>query len=367
LFLKVNEHSGNHSLLKQKKNILVAPLHWGLGHATRCIPIIHALLDSGYRVTLASDGAALALLKIEFPQLECLELPPYNIQYTRKGVFLKLKLLFTLPQIRKTILEEKKFIIGLVKEGKIDGIISDNRLGINSKKVPSVFITHQLNVLSGSTSWLSSKAHQRIIMKFNECWVPDLDGPGSLSGKLGHLKKHRIPVKYIGPLSRMKPQQLPIKYAVLCLLSGPEPQRSILEEKLIKIFRGSGKKVVIVRGVVEEVVRKQEDSNLTVINFLPSKELEKLINESDLVICRSGYTTIMDLAVMGKKAFFIPTPGQYEQQYLAERLASKNVVPFCKQEEFELAKLDMVSGYKGLQGYESNKNLEHLFRLFERE
>ncbi|KAA3620656.1 MAG: glycosyltransferase [Flavobacterium sp.] len=353
--------------MKQKKNILVAPLHWGLGHATRCIPIIQALLNSDYRVTLASDGAALALLKMEFPSLESLELPSYNIQYSRKGAFLKMKLLFSLPQIRRTISEEKKLINGLVKNGKIDGIISDNRLGVYSNKVPSVFITHQLNVLSGNTSWLSSKAHQRIIMKFNECWVPDIDGPGSLSGKLGHLKRHRFPVKYIGPLSRMKPQKVPVKYDILCLLSGPEPQREMLEKRLINCLRNSGKKVVIVRGVVEEVIRKQEDSNLTIINFLPSEELEKNINESDLVICRSGYTSIMDLAIMGKKAFLIPTPGQYEQQYLAKRLASKKWVPYCKQEDFNLAKLDMVSNYKGLQAYPSNKNLEHLFRLFERE
>ena len=179
--------------LKKQKTILVAPLHWGLGHATRCIPIINELLKHSFNVLLGSDGAALLLLRKEFPQLEYIELPPYNITYPKKGEFFKLKLFLKLPKIKKTMNSEKKMVKKLVEEGRIDGIISDNRLGIRSKNVPSVFITHQLNVLSGNTSYFSSKMHQKIIKKYDACWIPDVSGSINLSGKLGHSQKNNFP------------------------------------------------------------------------------------------------------------------------------------------------------------------------------
>ena len=278
-----------------------------------------------------------------------------------------MKLFINLPHIRKTIKKERKVVKTLVKEGKIDGIISDNRLGVFSKKVPSVFITHQLNVLSGNTSWLSSKAHQKVMRKFDECWVPDIKGPDNLSGKLGHLKKPSFAIKYMGLLSRMEPQELPIRYDILCLLSGPEPQRSMLEDKLIKELVPTGKKILLVRGVVEDKSRSEVDNNLTTVNFLTSEALEKAIGESELIVARSGYTTIMDLAALNKKAFFIPTPGQYEQEYLAQRLKNQSLVPSCKQDDFSFEKLEEILDYKGLSGYKTNQNLQSLFYLFERE
>jgi uncharacterized protein (TIGR00661 family) len=351
--------------LKQSKTILVAPLHWGLGHATRCIPIIHALLKSGYKVIIASDGGALRMLQKEFPALESIELPSYGIRYSKSGSLLKFKLLLNAPHISKTIGREKKLIEELVKSKRIHGIISDNRLGIHSEKIPSVFLTHQLNVLSGNTSWLSSRAHRKVIRKYDECWVPDFMNEGNLSGKLGHLKKPLSSVKYIGLLSRMTSKDLPKIYDIMCLLSGPEPQRELLEKKLIHLFSSSDKKVLLVRGVVNKEQSRYSQGNLTIINYLTSKDLEKAINESEIIISRSGYTTIMDLAVMDKKAFFIPTPGQYEQTYLADRLNTMGIVPSCKQNEFSLDKLDKIQSYKGLGGYRSNHDLEQLFHLFQ--
>ena len=182
--------------MKNQKTILVAPLNWGLGHATRCIPIVRALIDHNFNVILASDGAALLFLRKEFPQLHYIELPSYNITYPEKGHYFKLNLFLKLPQIQKTISSEKKMIKELMTEDKIDGIISDNRLGVFNKKVPTVFITHQLSVLSGSTTFFSSKLHQKIIKKFDACWVPDVDGPINLSGKLGHPKNINFEVLY---------------------------------------------------------------------------------------------------------------------------------------------------------------------------
>jgi uncharacterized protein (TIGR00661 family) len=230
-----------------------------------------------------------------------------------------------------------------------------------------VFITHQLNVLSGTTSFFSSKAHRKIIQKYDQCWVPDVAGPNNLSGKLGHSADSYPDLRYIGPLSRMTPKDVPKKYDYLVLLSGPEPQRTMLEVKMMEIMGGSDKEVLLVRGVVKEKASYLKKGNLTLVDFMQTEELEQAINQSELVISRSGYTTIMDLAAMEKAAFFIPTPGQYEQKYLARQLRDQGLVPCCKQDEFNLRKLEQLPLYKGLKSIQSNVDLRQLFTLFEGE
>lgn len=344
---------------------MVAPLFWGLGHVTRCIPIIKALQEHSFNVLLASDGQALMLLQKEFPELPIVELPSYNITYPKIGRFLKWHLLWKLPHFLKTIAAEKRIIQLLVSEGKIDGIISDNRLGVRNEKVPSVLISHQLNVLSGNTSFLSSKIHQEIIKKFTECWVPDIDGYGNLSGKLGHLTNPSFRIKYIGPLSRLKRKELPKKYDILAIISGPEPQRTFFEKKLIDSLRLTSKKVLLVRGVIESEQNSEVIDNIRITNFMETNDLETAISESEIVVARSGYTTIMDLAALNKDAFFIPTPGQYEQLYLAKRLEKLGIVPFCSQENFTLEKLEKNSIYRGLRYIQYPQDFKALFNLFE--
>lgn len=318
---------------------------------------------------LASDGEALLLLRKEFPALDYIELPSYDVRYSKSAVFLKLKLIFSLPKIKKAMKAERKVVEQLIDEKKIDGIISDNRLGIYSRRVPSVFITHQLNVLSGRTSFVSSKMHQRIIRKYDACWVPDVAGPTNLSGKLGHLKNPLENVVYIGPLSRMHKMQLPKKYDVLVLLSGPEPQRTLLEVIMMEAFLGQDKKVLMVRGKVADKSNYLQKENMMLVDYMQTSELERAINESDLVISRSGYTTIMDLAALEKKAYFIPTPGQYEQKYLARQLRNQGIVPSCDQDDFTLDKLNNLTVYKGLKDVKGpdTGSMESLFRLFEGE
>ncbi|MEL4306703.1 glycosyltransferase [Joostella sp. CR20] len=348
-----------------KKKILVAPLNWGLGHATRCIPIIRALLAENFEPIIASDGEAYALLLKEFPTLTFIELPSYKIKYAEKGKHFKLKMLWDSPKILKAIKKEKKRTKVLVKALQLDGIISDNRLGVYSKKVPSVFITHQLNVLTGNTTWFSSEIHQKIIKKFNECWVPDVVGTPNLSGKLGHVKKTDLKLKYIGPLSRLEPKELPKKYDLMVIISGPEPQRSMLESKLLIETQKFSGNVLFVRGKIEAEQHVCKEGNVEVYNYMNSVQLEKAFNESTLVLSRSGYTTVLDLAKLKKKAFFIPTPGQYEQEYLAERLADEQLVPYCNQEDFKIEMLAMVSAYKGFADFESTVELGSLFGLFQ--
>lgn len=363
----MTEYDNNIGASKKGKTILVAPLHWGLGHATRCIPVIRSLLENRFDVMLASDGASLLLLRKEFPELPYLELPAYDIRYPEKGKNFKLKMLTNLPKIKKAISKERKLVKELVSEGKIQGIISDNRLGVRSKKVPSVVITHQLNVLSGNTSFFSSKLHQRAIKKFDECWVPDVDDATNLSGKLGHIKNPGFTIRYIGPLSRMQNQELPVAYDILALLSGPEPQRTLFEEKILECFKDDDRKILLVRGVVEDKQTEEQVNNIRVVNYMETRELEGALNESEVVISRSGYTTIMDLSALEKKAFFVPTPGQYEQGYLAKRLKNNGLVPSCKQEKFTLDKLDQIPLYSGLQSINKKQDFNELFRLFQGE
>ncbi len=354
--------------MNTQKKILITPLNWGLGHATRCIPIIKALEAHNFEPIIASDGVALALLKKEFPHLTCLELPAYNIEYAANGKNFKWKLLAQMPKMFDAIRSEKKEVKKIIKKYKIDGLISDNRLGSFSKAIPSVFITHQLNVLSGNTSWFTTKVHSRFISKFNVCWVPDTASALNLSGKLGHPKKPFKNTIYIGPLSRFNKQILPKKHDLMVILSGPEPQRTLLEEKLMEELRAYPKEILFVKGVIQDEQKKWSENQITFYNFMNSAQLETAFNESEIVLCRSGYTTVMDLAKLGKKAFFIPTPGQYEQEYLAKKYKAEGIAPSCKQDKFKLEKLSKIEDYQGLQNF-SNEAIdwEELFSLFQGE
>lgn len=349
----------------QKKRILVAVLNWGLGHATRSIPIINELLNHNFEVFIASDGGALQLLQEEFPDIKCLELPSYNISYSKSAKSFKWKLFTETPGILHAIRLERKAIKKFVDEYNLNGIISDNRFGCRHKNIPSVFITHQLNVLSGNTTYLSSKLHQNYISKFDECWIPDTPGNKNLSGIMGHLKEVPENVKYIGPLSRFNKLPGQKKYDYAVILSGPEPQRTLLEEKLLSEFQDSDKKVIFIRGLIEERSIATKNKNIHIKNYLTSKLLEEAIISSEIIICRSGYSSIMDLAKLEKKAFFIPTPGQYEQEYLAERFMKLGIAPFCKQEEFEISKLEDLRDFSGFSNLKFSGNFGDIFALFQ--
>ncbi|KVV13169.1 undecaprenyldiphospho-muramoylpentapeptide beta-N- acetylglucosaminyltransferase [Flavobacterium sp. TAB 87] len=355
----------NH-LEQSNKTILVAPLNWGLGHATRCIPIIQALLDHNYVPIIASDGNALELLRKEFPYIQMLALPSYHIEYSKTDKYFKWKMLISIPKIIKAVLAEKKLIQQWITKYEIDGIISDNRLGIYSAKIPSVYLTHQINVLSGNTTWFSTQCHRYFIKKHNECWVPDVAQDPNLTGNLGHVKNTSLNIKYIGPLSRMKQKELNKKYDLMVVLSGPEPQRSLLEEKLKnEVLKYKGK-VIFIKGIVEKTQQNETFKNVTFYNFMNTKQLEQTFNESDLVLCRSGYTTVMDLVALQKKAFFIPTPGQYEQLYLAKKLENEGLLPFSLQEDFCIEDLSKINNFSGLPKIDFKTNWNDLFKVFEK-
>lgn len=362
-------------LNSKNKKILIAPLNWGLGHATRCIPIINALIHEGFKPVLAGNGDSFRLLKKEFHDLVSYELPSYDIQYTKNGKNLKYKLLFDSLRKIKTVKKEYQTVKEIIKTENIKGIISDNRFGVRSDQVPSVYITHQVNVLSGATSLITSKYHQHIISKFDECWVPDYEGVNNLAGELSHIKKTNLNLKYINPLSRFDnevtffKEMIPAKkkYDIMVLLSGPEPQRGLLEKTLLKELESSSKKVLFVRGIISDKENKKiiaKNKNIKIVNYMLQEALQKSIIESNIIIARSGYSTIMDLEKLSAKAFFIPTPGQYEQEYLAKYLQEKNIAPCSPQNSFKMEKLKKYIDYEGFtQIKESDKN-QFNFKIF---
>lgn len=343
------------------KRILVAPLNWGLGHATRCIPMVEALLRQGFEPVLASDGQALELLRKEFPNLRSLELPSYNIKYTRNGNFLALGLLAQSQKIRRVVAKEQQLVDELVDKIKLDGIISDNRFGVHSKKVPSVYITHQLNVPFGIFTTMASKVHHQLISNFDECWVPDYEGHDNLAGRLSFPPPKKIKTRYIQPLSRFSYKPFVKVYDVLVLISGPEPQRSIFERNMLENFEGYDGKVMVVRGVVEQEQKSQLSNSIEIVNYMLKEELEAAILRSEIVISRSGYTTLMDLNALRSKAFFVPTPGQLEQVYLANHIRKKGIANFSFQKNFTLNKLKESSDSQGFPIKKtSNENSEKL-------
>ena len=313
---------------------------------------------------MASDGAALEVLKEAFPKLKTYELPGYDITYSKSSWGLKLRLLFSFFSIQKAVKAEHRFVQKLVEQEDISGIISDNRFGVYHKEIPSVYITHQLTVLSGFFTGISTKFHQRIIEKFDECWVPDIEEEPSLSGILSKNNSIKIPVKRMGVLSRLKQVELSSRYKIAVLLSGPEPQRTLLEEKILSEFKDDLGKTVLIRGKFSEDQIQHNFQHLEVVNYANQSDLNTILNSSEFVISRSGYSTVMDLALLGKKALFIPTPGQNEQEYLAKYLEAQKIAPFVNQNDFNFSALEQMDDYLGFEKHKMKLDLE-LFSLFD--
>lgn len=323
------------------KRILIAPLDWGLGHTTRLIPIIRFLHSIGCTTIIASDETAKSLLEKEFPNLNYIPLQGYNIKYSKNGKWLILKLLAQLPRVLKQIFMENEWVKKAVIEHKIDAIISDNRPSFFHKNIPSVYITHQVQIFSKVALIRNyvNHSHIKFINKYKECWVPDFEGEKSIAGYLSHPKPlPNTPLKYIGPLSRFSHSVNVQGEKIVALISGPEPQRSILESLLTRLLKNLDKPAVLIVGLPNETKVKSKDGNLTVFNHLEAKELEQQLQEAKFIIARAGYSTIMDLLYLQKNAILIPTPGQSEQEYLAGYIGNEGNFIFVDQNEREINK-----------------------------
>ena len=334
--------------------VLVAPLDWGLGHATRCVPLVHAMLELGWKVTLAGEGPSLSILTKEFPNLPTLSLKGYRISYPKKGFLFIPKLLLQIPKLFKTINLEQKWLEEKQREHHWDIVISDNRYGLSSRNTKCIFITHQLYVISGwgkqIDGFVNNQLHQ-LIRKFNQCWIPDQMEDGGIAEKLSHppslVPRPSSPVpcplslvpcllKYLGPLSRLTPKEQGNADKILILLSGPEPQRSLLEEKILEQIKDIDEQFLVIRGLPNEKNQPVNTSNVHFENHLNSEALSTALSNAKLVICRSGYSSIMDLLKFKKKGVLIPTPGQTEQLYLAKLMKDKNWFCIAHQHDFQL-------------------------------
>lgn len=333
-----------------KLTVLVAPLDWGLGHATRVIPIIRLLCQRNCTIIIAAKGRTRELMQQEFPNLQFLELEGYGIQYSRKGWLLPLKIAAQVPHILSVIKKEHQWLKRAVTDHSIDAVISDNRYGLYHHSIPSVFITHQLRIKTGLGSIMDRFIQQlnyQQINKFGACWVPDHESGLTLAGELSHPAiSPSIPVKYIGPLSRFTGIVKTEERHLLVILSGPEPLRTVWEEMIIHQLHDYKKPVVLVRGMPGTVDLPVVPSFVHVFNHLPAQELEHYIKEASFVISRCGYSTIMDLLTMQKKSILVPTPGQAEQEYLAEHLMQHNLALCIPQHKFRLsAALDLANSF----------------------
>jgi predicted glycosyltransferase len=346
--------------MQSKQRILIAPLDWGLGHATRCIPIIRLLLKKEVEVIIAADGRPLELLKKEFPELEFICFKGYSINYPDKGSMV-LKMLFSIPKIFTGIYREHQALKKIIDDKKIDIVISDNRFGLWNNNVKSIFMTHQLMIKSPFAEGILHKINLFFINKYNECWVPDEEGTINLSGDLSH--KYPLPRNtfFIGALSRFQKQKelTRLNYEVMAMVSGPEPQRTIFETMITEQLLKTNLKALVVCGKADEKNKKVTKGNLEIINHLNANEMQEAILQSEIIIARSGYSTIMDLATLGKKAIFIPTPGQTEQEYLAELLQQKKISYTQIQSEINIEEAIIKSkDYKGFEHLQNNIELE---------
>jgi len=346
--------------LDKQKTILVCPLDWGLGHATRCIPIIHSFINQHHNVIVGSSGNQLALLKNEFPDITFIDLKGYDIEYP-KGDSMVTKMIIQLPKIKRAINEEHLWLEKIIDEFGIDMVVSDNRYGLWSKRVKSVLITHQIFVKAPFGECVIEQLLKRQFNNFDEIWIPDVEGEQNLSGDLSHKKPLPSNYKFIGiqsrfSSSRVERSNLIEEYDFMVIISGPEPQRTIFENLILKQVEKTSLKGVLVRGLPEQNVIANEvkqsfhieiassvslprnDEKLKIFNHLDTSQFIDYIQKSKVVISRSGYSTIMDLAVLGKKAILVPTPGQTEQEYLAKYHHKKGHFYSQTQSEFDLEK-----------------------------
>ena len=320
------------------KRILICPLNLGLGHATRIIPVVQRLSELGHYVIIGAEGRAEALLKSEFTDLEFINFPDYGIRYSR--YFSPVTSLFLqLPKLISGIFRENRRLKKIINEFQIDIVISDNRYGLYSKQASTVLITHQ--ILIKPPSWLNFFdiwmwwIVTGWVQKFTYTWVPDRQNAPYLSGDLSH--KYPLPEngKYIGLLAAVT-DEVPEICDLLILISGPEPARTEFE----RIVLGQLKSLVNIKTVVllgKPEGETEHSGSYAIFSHLSRKRISALIKGAGLIISRPGYTTVMEVAVLGKKALWVPTPGQTEQEYLCKYLAEQDMYRYTQQKKLDLS------------------------------
>jgi UDP:flavonoid glycosyltransferase YjiC (YdhE family) len=354
-------------------HVFVSPLNWGLGHATRDIPIIEELLQRGHEVTVGTSGNALALLQRECPDCNFIFFKDYPAPYSDSRFFLP-TFIAGIPGLLRAIAQEKKRFEVILAENRFDLIISDNRMSVYSSKVPSYFISHQLRYsmprylypFEVMTMPFNSFFHS----KFVRVIVPDINpngGSNNLCGKLcrSNVNATNRRVYYAGILTSTKKMALERDLDFLAIASGPEPQRTRLEEIIMKqIQQLPGEKVVLL-GSPQKEYHKKLDEHTTVHSYVSTEEKTQLMNRARFIIARSGYTTMMELAELETRhGLFTPTPGQTEQEYLSRYYAREGWFLSRSQYKLKLAEdSEKAMQYRGFP--RMAKTRENVKRLYE--
>ena len=307
----------------QQRHILYTVLNWGLGHATRSIPVIRTLLSQGHSVTLAGEGDSLLLLQQVFPELPAHILKGIDVRYPLHrplAVSMLLQSRTILAAIRNEHIATEK----LAAQINPDLIISDNRYGAYASNIPSVLICHQLQLLLPQGYRIFAgpvqSLYRTFLRPFQQLWVPDLAESPNITGNLSHFRGvEKFPVRYIGPLSRLpefNSADIHDRYDIFTIISGPEPQRSELEKILKQQLSGRKESVLIVRGQ-PGMNDDFTEGNIRFVSHLSPEAMKHHFITAGKIISRSGHSTLMDLCAVQRSAICIPTPGQTEQEYLA--------------------------------------------------
>ncbi|HLO59458.1 MAG TPA: glycosyltransferase [Bacteroidales bacterium] len=337
-------------LIQNRKpgTVFICPLDWGLGHATRLIPVIRCFLSHGWKVILGGSGKSGSLIHESFPELPYEHFNTYSVKYPGNPRGLILSVLFQVPLLANSVIAEHRQLKPLISKYKIDTIVSDNRYGIYSAITHNIIITHQLSpVLPVYFSWAEYPLYlilKRLVTRFDECWIPDIKDAGNLTGNLSHRFSLPANARFIGWLSRFQSVSLinTPEYDIVVSLSGPQPQLRHFTSRIIAQAKTMQCKILIISGM-QDFEDDTLTENVKMVNHLVDPEFLSLLRKAHLVICRSGYSSIMDLIEIQKPAVLVPTPGQPEQEYLAERLSRTGLFSFVLQSQFDLKKL--YAGY----------------------
>ncbi len=350
--------------------VLLSPLSWGLGHAMRDIPLIKKLLAHDHEVTIAACGNALNALKQEFPRCRFIEFEDYPSPYSSGSLFLP-KFFLYLPVLLKAVSNERRTLAKILAKDRYDLIISDNRLGVYAKDVPSIFITHQLHYHMPFAIWpvelFALRINTYLHRKYDRIIVPD-NPPGALSlaGKLARPGSDdtRSRAFFSGILTSIQKRACAEDLDYLVMISGPEPQRTKLEELLLPSVQELEGKSVVILGSPKRKTEIVATDTCTVKGYVSNDEKVGLMNRAKFVICRSGYTTMMELAeLQKKKGLFIPTPGQTEQEYLSWYYQKQGWFPSQSQYRLDLAAdIPAAQGYTGFPDMPSTE--ENVNRLY---
>lgn len=336
-------------------NVLFAVHDWGLGHATRDLVLIRCLLDAGHAVTIVSAGRALRLLQNELgPRCEYLELRDIPKPLSRRASLFYIKMSLAMPLVLLTFRREREFTAALQRQRRFDRIVSDTRYGVCLPDVPSFYLLHSLRqIIPGRPRRLErmvERAQRRMLSQAVKILIPDERSNG-LAGELCHdvEPEWEERIEYIGILSSVARQPVEPDLDYFVSVSGAEPQRSLFEKLVLRQVDSLPGRILVTLGKPDGEPQVRQDGRITIRSYLDRQGQAEMMNRARLVISRSGYTTMMELAELGKKALLIPTVGQSEQEYLGEHHEGLRHMHCVPQRRLRLARdVELAEGYDGL-------------------